>query len=851
MRLFSSVLLSVILIIFGSGLAWAKGDAPVAPKILILNSYHQGYQWSDDEVNGIESVLYRQFPQADIQVEYMDTKRNFSASRLDELAILYERKYSGKQYDLIVSTDDNAFQFLKRFRHTVFGDVPLVFCGLNQFQPEMLAGMRNLTGVVENFSMADTLQIIARLHPDLKKLVVITDVTPSSLLMTQQFKAALNRLPQRIPTEILNGLPITELEKRLSRLSPNSAVFMLNYFRDKEGTYYKSETTMQRLSQASKVPIYGLNDFYMNHGLTGGVVNEAYAQGSMAGELAVRVLKGVSPDRIAVRTEYKGRPVFDHRLMKRFKLNVSNLPADADLVHVKHGSQKNILILHSYHPGYQWTSSLSQGLSQGLANRRDIGEIFEEYLDAKRLSNPAYFHLLYELYRKKYAHRAIDLVIVTDDPAFTFTQKFRNLLFNNVPIVFCGVNHIENPQAINKKGVTGVLQLSDIAGSLNAMLHIYPETEKVLVINDHTPTGQQYRLRLNMLRRQLDKPVALEFTGNLSMEQIRKKVSGLDDKTGVFFMTLIRDGNNQRYQLKESARMLSQASSRPIFGLIESHLKNGIAGGSIIYGSDHGRKAAKLASGILDGKRAEDTPIVNENAFRLIFSYPVLQRYQVSTDRLPPNSTLIDAPSGIYYQHKWKIIITFCTLSLLVILVAVQQYRVRQQKKGKLKAEIEARIDDMTGTINRNYFEREVELLLEKCREKNQKMTLCFADINQLKYVNDIYGHHMGDDYIVAMVDLLRSAIRSSDRIYRMGGDEFVIVFEDCDTNHARERIKTMRDELTRLNDQRSAPYLRGMSFGLATFDPQTPREFQQLLEEADHQMYLDKKAGKGEGVHM
>ena len=470
-------------------------------------------------------------------------------------------------------------------------------------------------------------------------------------------------------------------------------------------------------------------------------------------------------------------------------------------------------------------------------------------MDTKRYADPAYFRLLYQIYEKKYADRPLDLLIVSDDHAFNFARKFRRQLFNNAPIVFCGVNYMDNPQSINKENITGVLELADIAGTLNALLHLYPETEKILVINDRTTTGQQYQRRLNRVLPQLDKPVSVEYTYDLTMKQILDKVSHLDDSTGVLFMTLIRDGKHQRYQLKESARMIAQASSRPVFGLVEEILKGGIVGGSISYGDDHGRIIATLANDILDGKKAKDIPIITNSPNRLIFSSPVLKRYQISTDQLPSDSTLLDAPTNIYREHKWKILIILIVLCILIILVVLQQYRVNLEVAGKQRLEVEAHIDDMTGTINRNYFEREAEAMLETCRNENKKMVFCYVDINQLKFVNDTFGHSEGDRYIIAMVGLIRSAIRSTDLIYRMGGDEFIIVFRDCDIAQANERMHAVRQELSRLNNQISTGnikytenYQRGISFGMAVFDPAAPKALHHLLDEADHQMYLEKK---------
>jgi hypothetical protein len=121
-----------------------------ASRILVLNSYHKGFPWVDNIVSGIESVLDREKIGADLVIEYMDSK----AVKYDEtyktmLHKLYSHKYSHQKFDVIISSDDNAFNFLREYHQEIFPDTPIVFCGVNNLKAPNLISRDHFTGILE------------------------------------------------------------------------------------------------------------------------------------------------------------------------------------------------------------------------------------------------------------------------------------------------------------------------------------------------------------------------------------------------------------------------------------------------------------------------------------------------------------------------------------------------------------------------------------------------------------------------------------------------------------------------------------------------------------------------------
>lgn len=151
--------------------------------------------------------------------------------------------------------------------------------------------------------------------------------------------------------------------------------------------------------------------------------------------------------------------------------------------------------------------------------------------------------------------------------------------------------------------------------------------------------------------------------------------------------------------------------------------------------------------------------------------------------------------------------------------------------------------DDMTGVYNRRGFLTLGEHLLKLAKRNRTGMFLLFADLDNLKQINDRFGHDEGDQALIELAGTLKSNYRESDIIARLGGDEFVILpvgtCDDC-TEIIVERLNK---SIQRLNDRLNRKYQISISFGLSFFDPEKPCSLAELVSIADKEMYQMKKS--------
>ncbi len=121
-----------------------------------------------------------------------------------------------------------------------------------------------------------------------------------------------------------------------------------------------------------------------------------------------------------------------------------------------------------------------------------------------------------------------------------------------------------------------------------------------------------------------------------------------------------------------------------------------------------------------------------------------------------------------------------------------------------------------------------------------------FIDLDDLKYINDTYGHAMGDRALLATAQILQTTYRQSDLVARLGGDEFVVLHLCSATDCADTILDRLQDHLREYNSRpQDHPFQLSLSVGFAWYDPRYPLTLEELLQEADEMMYDRKKEKK------
>lgn len=172
--------------------------------------------------------------------------------------------------------------------------------------------------------------------------------------------------------------------------------------------------------------------------------------------------------------------------------------------------------------------------------------------------------------------------------------------------------------------------------------------------------------------------------------------------------------------------------------------------------------------------------------------------------------------------------------------------RVRQGNLIILDSEQNANIDTLTGSFNRRWLEHVYERESTRCAFNQQPLSMLMLDVDHFKDYNDQHGHLAGDYALCLVAHTLRKQLRPKDSLVRFGGEEFVILLPDIDSNEARQIGERLRENLATVGDFYSPIGIQPgvtVSIGLAQMQPRD--SLQGLIARADAALYKAKQQGR------
>ena len=147
--------------------------------------------------------------------------------------------------------------------------------------------------------------------------------------------------------------------------------------------------------------------------------------------------------------------------------------------------------------------------------------------------------------------------------------------------------------------------------------------------------------------------------------------------------------------------------------------------------------------------------------------------------------------------------------------------------------------DELTGLLNRRGFATLAEQQMRTAMRTRNRLWLLFADLDDLKGINDLLGHEAGDRALCQIASLLRTAtFREADIVARLGGDEFAVLATEISRADGDTLAERFKRAVARANEMPDRECALSVSVGVALFDPEHPRALDELIDEADRRMY-------------
>lgn len=346
---------------------------------------------------------------------------------------------------------------------------------------------------------------------------------------------------------------------------------------------------------------------------------------------------------------------------------------------------KRVLFISSYHPAFPTFFQQIEGIKSVIGNKilLDI-----EFMDTKRYPQKENLEdFRKSLSRKLGDGREYNVIVVADDNALIFALEQQDKLFKDKPIVFLGVNDIDRAMAQNDNNlVTGVVEAVSMKETIDLMIRLRPQSNRIVAIVDNTPSGQGdlksfYRVS-SLFKSHKFEEISL---ANMSWPEFLKSLRGLTEKNCVLLLSAYKDNRNKTFLFDESLWLIRNQLKPPIFHLWRHGLGDGILGGKVISHFEQGKAAGNMVLKILAGEPVSRIPVVDTSPNRYIIDYSELKRYGISTALLPDDSLILNRPYAFYYENKtiiWLITSVFIVFSVALFSALVNILRRKQVEKA-------------------------------------------------------------------------------------------------------------------------------------------------------------------------
>lgn len=344
--------------------------------------------------------------------------------------------------------------------------------------------------------------------------------------------------------------------------------------------------------------------------------------------------------------------------------------------------KSHILIINSYHKGFQWSDELIFGIEKVINNDKNV-ETSILYMDSKRISSIEYYDQLKELYKLQLKNRKYDLVLLVDKFAYEFALKNYNELFkNNEKLIFTGIEQFDS-LLVEKSGLTGKISgiiekraISDIVNIINKMM---PKLKKLYIINDFSKNGDDSDISIKNAINQ-NSNLEVEYIRYSTIGELKNKFSTYKKDEAVFFIRFYNNKNQELHTNQEIASMIN-FFELPTFSTDSLFIGKGSIGGKLVIIDNLGENTGDLILEHLKNKDAK--PIIKTyNNYSYIFDYEKLEKFNLSTELLKKRISFVNVPLSFLDKNRSLVNAVFIISPILLFFIILLFYNLQLQIKN-------------------------------------------------------------------------------------------------------------------------------------------------------------------------
>jgi signal transduction histidine kinase len=333
-----------------------------------------------------------------------------------------------------------------------------------------------------------------------------------------------------------------------------------------------------------------------------------------------------------------------------FVLVVSSANADS---HPEQVATRSVLILDQSTSFRPWPTAIIAGMRSVFRdNPGSPIALYVEHLDLHRFGGSEYLEDLQRHFSEKYRDRPVDAIVTIGPRGFEYGMRLRGSLWPTVPVVFAAVPEDMAPNPA--PGVTGTTVQMTLANFIKTSRILDPNLKRFAIVGDRLdmhPHYYPYSKELPIASRDLE---FIDLTG-LPVRTVKERVARLPDHTTILYIGINADSEAE-YLAGEVLPLIAETANRPIIVDAETYFGSGATGGFLVSPEQIGQTAGRLALRVVQGESPSNIPVTRGDPPRLVFDWRQLQKWNMSEDRLPPESEVRFRQPGAWQQYRSHIL---------------------------------------------------------------------------------------------------------------------------------------------------------------------------------------------------
>jgi len=304
------------------------------PFILHINSHNAQNAWERGQLESIRRNLEMRTPLDYYSIYLNSNEPHNQAGFNNVISEMIRTEFVSRYADLIIASGNEAFDFVLSNYYLLFPNIPILFFGVSALNNSMLYGLeKNITGVSETISFYETASEMLKTFPKTKQIFVLND---HYLSRSVRINNSILNDSRNLQVKVIfsEDKPLPEILEDIKGFGSDTLVLIGNYLTDSQGTFYSEKEIQKLVSQASDNPVYCLTTSYIGNGTLGGLISSTEIKISTVTSMAEKILDGTPISEIPVIFDSASlnQWLFDYNTLKRFNLNVKNLPKDYTLI---------------------------------------------------------------------------------------------------------------------------------------------------------------------------------------------------------------------------------------------------------------------------------------------------------------------------------------------------------------------------------------------------------------------------------------------------------------------------------------------------------------------------------------